>query len=88
MLTFNEEVVERSELKSNHEFELCMRVKDGVRENAIKDILTVLNSLVLNNFESHDKKLVKDTLFVMAQLIDWNDLQYFEQLVQTCIYFL
>ncbi len=88
MLTFNQEVVERSELKSNHEVELCMRVKDGVRENAIKDILTVLNSLVLNNFESHDKKLVKDTLFVMAQLIDWNDLQYFEQLVQTCIYFL
>ena len=85
MLTFNDEVIERSETKSNNEVELCMTVKDGVRQHAIKDILTVLNSLVLNQFESHDKKLVKDTLFVIAQLIDWNDLQYFEQLVQTCI---
>ncbi len=51
MLTFNEEVVERSETKSNNEVELCMRVKDGVRLHAIKDILTVLNSLVLNQFE-------------------------------------
>ena len=74
MLIFNEEVVERSETKSSQEVDLCMKVKDGVREHAIKDILTVLNSLVLNQFESHDKKLVKDTLFVMAQLIDWNDL--------------
>ena len=49
---FNEEVVERAETKSYHEVELCMRVKDGVREFAIKDILTVLNTLVLNNIES------------------------------------
>ena len=49
MLVFNEEVVERAETKSYHEVELCMRVKDGVREFAIKDILTVLNTLVLNN---------------------------------------
>jgi len=49
MLVFNEEVVERNETKSYHEVELCMRVKDGVREFAIKDILTVLNTLVLNN---------------------------------------
>jgi hypothetical protein len=35
MLTFNEEVVERSETKSNQEVDLCMRVKDGVREHAI-----------------------------------------------------
>ena len=52
MLVFNEEVVERAETKSYHEVELCMRVKDGVREFAIKDILTVLNTLVLNNIES------------------------------------
>ena len=49
MLVFNEEVVERAETKSYHEVELCMRVKDGVREFSIKDILTVLNTLVLNN---------------------------------------
>ena len=52
MLVFNEEVVERAETKSYHEVELCMRVKDGVREFSIKDILTVLNTLVLNNIES------------------------------------
>jgi len=78
MLVFNEEVVERNETKSYHEVELCMKVKDGVRELAIKDILTVLNTLVLSNIEVKDQKLVKDTLFIMAQLIDWNELQYFE----------
>ena len=78
MLAFNEEVVERTETKSYHEVELCMRVKDGVRDFAIKDILTVLNTLVLNKIEFKDQKLVKDTLFIMAQLIDWNELQYFE----------
>lgn len=74
MLVFNEEVVERNETKSYHEVELCMRVKDGVREFAIKDILTVINTLVLNNIEFKDQKLVKDSLFIMAQLIDWNEL--------------
>ncbi len=78
MLVFNEEVVERNETKSYHEVELCMKVKDGVRELAIKDILTVLNTLVLSNIEVKDQKLVKDTLFIMAQLIDWNELHYFE----------
>ena len=66
MLVFNEEVVERAETKSYHEVELCMRVKDGIREFAIKDILTVLNALVLNNIEHKNEKLVKDSLFIMA----------------------
>lgn len=64
------------------------RVKDGVRAHAIQDIVAGLSNTVLANYTQLDEALVARTLDVLAQLIDWNDLSYFESLVQSCISFL
>ena len=64
------------------------RVKDGIRQFAIQDIVKNFFDMVLTNMQTLDSKMVADTLHVLAQLIDWNELQYFESLVQSCIEFL
>ena len=46
--TLNSEIVERGENKSTYELDLANRVKDGIREIAIQDILQVL-SLILQD---------------------------------------
>ena len=43
---------------------------------------------ILQNYQSLDLDTVKNTLDIFAQLIDWNELSYFESLVQSCIQFL
>ena len=47
-----------------------------------------MSSTILENHAHFDPQVVKDTLNVFAQLIDWNDLQYFESMVKACIQFL
>ena len=47
MLTVNTEIVERGEAKSQYELDIAVRVKDGVRQYAIQDIINMLGSSVL-----------------------------------------
>eukprot|EP00347_Sterkiella_histriomuscorum_P020494 403337586 len=76
MLVFEEELVERSEKKSNVLLEQQNRVKDAIRNSSITDIIFML-SQVLQNYTIFDEELVNNTLEVMAQLIDWNALELF-----------
>ena len=39
---------------------------------------------VVNNHEQFETGTVKDTMVVIAQLIDWNELQYFSEIVPLC----
>ena len=45
----------------------------------------MLSDCVLQNYQSFPKNDVRDTLFVLAQLIDWNELVDFEPLVMPCM---
>jgi hypothetical protein len=45
----NEDIVERGEGKLKQELGQSTMVKDGIREYAIQDILSVLNQRVLQN---------------------------------------
>ena len=85
MLTFNVELVEKSETKTQDDLRMATNVKDCIRQHAIKDIISTLTSCVLEHFQQYKGDEVRDTLFVLAQLIDWNDLGDFEPLVNPCL---
>ena len=80
---FDEELVERYQAKPPAEVFLSSKVKDFVREGQIGPIVTVLLQ-VIANYELFPKKSVKGTLKVLGQLIDWNELHYFESLIKPC----
>ena len=80
---FDEELVERFQAKPPAEVFLSSKVKDFVREGQIGPIVTVLLQ-VIANYELFPKKSVKGTLKVLGQLIDWNELHYFESLIKPC----
>ena len=55
---------------------LSSQIKDFVRDGQIGPIVTVLLQ-VIANYNLFPKKTVKGTLKVLAQLIDWNELNFF-----------
>lgn len=85
MLTFNVELVEKLETKTQDDLKMSTNVKDCIRQHAIKDIINTLTGCVLEHYQSYKADDVRDTLFVLAQLIDWNDLADFEPLVVPCM---
>ena len=75
MLTFNEEVVEsQDESKGGHERN--NRIKDGVRQYAINDLVYILVQ-ALANYSFFEEDTVNELFQVLAQLIDWNALELF-----------
>lgn len=85
LLILNEDIVERAEGKLKLELGQSTRVKDGIRTHAIEDILMVLNKNVIEKANQFDNEFIKETLDVFAQLIDWNELSHFEELIKNCI---
>lgn len=81
MATLNQELIERGEAKTQEELDLSTKVKDGIRQYAITDIIQGLSSTVLQNYQSLPEETVEKTLNIFAQLIDWNELSNFESLV-------
>lgn len=74
---FDEEIVERSQLKSVEEMQLSGTIKDFMREGQIPQIVTLLRQ-VLQNHSLFERKTVKGTLKVLATLIDWNEIPLFD----------
>ena len=78
MKNFHNDFVDHANVKGDqYQVEINARVKDGVRLYGIESIVQILQS-VLENYQSFDEKIVKDTLNILAQLIDWNELKYFQ----------
>ena len=75
-LTFDDEVVERSEANKG-DILVSSKLKDLVRQQAIKPIVEILIQTLQNQQQLKDE-LVNDTLLCLAQLIDWNDLELFK----------
>jgi hypothetical protein len=81
MLTIHSEVVDRAEKKSLKELEKCSRLKDSMRMFATKDVVEILSNIVLNNIQQFNQNDSKNTLNIFAQLIDWNELSFFEGII-------
>ena len=62
---------------------MSSQIKDFVRDGQIGPIVTVLLQ-VIANYNLFPKKTVKGTLKVLAQLIDWNELNFFQSLIAPC----
>ena len=80
MLTIDEEFVDRHESKLNYLKESSNNIKDGIRGGPIVKI-TGLFAQILQNYELFDRALIQETFHVSAQLIDWNTLENFSQIV-------
>ena len=83
LLIFDEEVVERSTDKPAQWTVLSQKIKDFVRDGKITEIVNVI-IVVINNHSQFETGTVKDALIVLAQLIDWNELQYFTEIIPLC----
>lgn len=81
MQTLNSELVERSVAMTNEEKATSQVVKEGVRVHAIQPIVNIFGNIVLKNYQSFHQEDVKNSLFILAQLIDWNDLNHFGEVV-------
>ena len=55
-------------------------MKDGIRAGPII-ALCALFKQVLVNFEAFDQELVNDILQVIGELIDWNALEHFGEII-------
>jgi len=80
LVTLDEELVERYESNNSLHNEKAGNVKDGIRDHAIGDICGLFQQ-ALSSFEIFDEDTVNECLRVTAQLIDWNTLDYFEQII-------
>ena len=72
--TLNVENVERANMLTPADKAAGVRIKEGVRKYAIQNIVHIFGAIVLQNYESFQEQDVKDSLLILAQLIDWNDL--------------
>ena len=85
MLTLNSEVIEGVQSKENDLILQVNTLKDSIRVNAIADIVNLLVNNVLANHHQFKPVRIKQTLYCLAQLIDWNELRYFEGLIMSCM---
>ena len=81
MQIFDEEVVDRGQVRSVDEQNLTVRIKDWLRDNQVGQVITLLNQ-VLENHGFFERKTIKGTLKVLASLIDWNDVALFQECQQ------
>lgn len=80
LITLDEELVERYEGTGHLHNECGTKVKDGIREIAIDGVCLILKQ-ALFSFEQFDTDTINECLRVSAQLIDWNSLEHFTQIV-------
>lgn len=73
----NDEVIEREACTTNEDIAVANRVKDGLREGDVVNIVE-LSKTVLDNYTQVDTEIVTGAIDTMADLIDWNDLSLFE----------
>lgn len=81
--TIQAELIERGETKSVDDIQVTTRVKDGYRQYAVADTVQAFDNYILQNSELDDLTISR-ALDVLATLIDWNEIQYFESLCQRC----
>ena len=80
MLIFDEEFNKFRHCQDQFMYERSTKIKDFLREDGIKEIVALLLE-VIKGYKFLDLKQVKNSLKVIARLIDWNQLFLFTEVV-------
>lgn len=80
--TFDDEYLKFRHTLNSFDEQRSTLIKDNLRiDPCLNNILKVLNSIISINIESFPDKLTCLSLKVSAQLIDWNNIQLFEEII-------
>lgn len=81
LLAFDEELIKDRHTYTKFEAEKSTIIKDYMRINNIAEI-SFLVTQIIDNEQYFDQKIVSKTIRLIAQLIDWNQLNIFEVAIE------
>lgn len=82
LITFNDEYLKFRHTLNSFDENRSTLIKDSLRvDHSLLNILKVVNSIISLNSESFPDRLTILSLKVAAQLIDWNNIQLFEEII-------
>jgi hypothetical protein len=80
LLTFDDELIKFRHTFNDYEVVRSTLIKDHMRITEINHVVFVLNQIIQN--EAHmNKKLVKNSIKAVSQLIDWNVINLFSDII-------
>ena len=80
MVIFDDELIKFRHIQNQVLFQRSTIIKDYLRSDGINDIVSLLFQIIQNH-QFLDIKLVKNSMRVIARLIDWNQLHIFTDCV-------
>ena len=84
LITFDDELIKFRHTYTDYEGSRSTIIKDYLRIHLIKDINNVLYQIISND-QYVDASVVIKSIKVIAQLIDWNSLEIFNELLATML---
>jgi hypothetical protein len=84
MLIFDDELIKFRHTRRDYDMVRATIVKDYLRVDGVNDIVYFLTQLVTSH-SGLNKKLVKNTIKVTSELIDWNSLNIFGDFINIVI---
>ena len=80
LLTFDDELIKFRHTFNDYDLVRSTLIKDHMRTGEINSVIYVLN-LIIQNHAQMNKKLVKNTIKAVSQLIDWNLINLFSEII-------
>jgi hypothetical protein len=78
LLIFDDEFIKFRNTQSEFEMQRATVIKDNMRVECVTDIIFLLTQL-MQNHSNLNKKVVKNAIKVIGQLIDWNNINLFTE---------
>ena len=75
--TFNEEFIQFRHTYDQLKIERSTKIKDFLRINTIPNIIIVIKAILENEEYITDEKIIKKSIKIISQLIDWIPFEYF-----------
>ena len=80
ILIFDDELIKFRHTYTEFEAKKSTQIKDFMRVNCTNDILSLINQLLINE-EYIDNKLINKSIQAISQLVDWNLLNEFQNVI-------
>jgi hypothetical protein len=78
MLIFDDEFIKFRNTQGEFDMQRATAVKDNMRTDSVPDIIYLLTQL-MQNHTNLNKKVIKNAIKVIGQLIDWNSINLFTE---------
>ena len=90
LITFDDDMIKFRHTQGDFEITRSNIIKDYMRDNTIKDIVDVLNQILenWNSIVNINRKLISNSIKVLSQLIDWNNLELFHNSINIMLKFI